>query len=353
MKKHNIILFFIIVSIALSCNQLNDKRKEIRSFPESILLSGETIEDIHLQEVRTIRIIDSIIVILNKKGDYFFEYYNCNDYKLLGKYGKKGKGPGEFIDPNLIGEFYRKVGKRTILNIYDWKRRRMSYIDINESIHNSSYICKSDRIKNNLVNISDIILDNDSTIIIIPDLDGTSRFEIYNKLQNTIKHVPFIPQIVNGGVHRNNQYYLYATSGNCVCPKKQFFIAAPNGNGQLDFFDFYGNYLKTIHLRDNEQLKEFKSGRDVQTINGLNIFYSDLQIDNDEVYALFTVVKTPDLRAIDKSKVFVFDLDGNPKREYILNKEIHRFAIDSVNKRFLGFSTEGLDGYQLYAFNFE
>ena len=85
-------------------------------------------------------------------------------------------------------------------------------------------------------------------------------------------------------------------------------------------------------------------------IDGFNVFYSDLQIINEEIYALFSIVKLPDLEKITKSRIYVFDLEGKPKKEYILDKEIHRFAIDTINKRFIGLLTNEGD---LVSFKYE
>lgn len=338
MNKLIYILFSIVFFLFVSCNQVNDKKIEVKYFPESIDLAGKVIVNIQPQQVEKLKIVDSVLIIVNRKGNHFFEYYNSNNFELLGKYGKSGRGPGEFISPIPTGEFYYNSEDGPVIHVYDWIRRRISYINIRESIHNKSYICKYKELPNNLRNIFGIIFDNDSIFILIPDCDGKSRFVIYNRKSNSIKYIPFIPKLIKGGIHENNQYYVYATYGNCVSLKRQYFIAAPAGNGQMDFFDFSGNYLKTVHLQDNKYLKAAKYGKDVQLVKGFNIFYSDIQIVNDEIYALYTIIEIPDLNAIGKSKIYVFDLEGHPKREYVLDKEIVCFAIDPINNRFIGYS---------------
>lgn len=344
-----IIAGFIIICITFSCNQVNDNRNEIIKFPESEELSGNIITTVKTQHIRTLRIIDSILVIVNIEGDYFFEYYNCNNFELIGKYGTKGKGPGEFLFPLLTGDFVKKSLTETIIQVYDWHRQCISYVDLHKSINEKSYACKSLILNNDLKNACGVIFISDSIIGMIPDHGVSSRFIIYNSKNHSINHIPFIPKLAKWNIHRNNQYYLYATGGYCV-NQNQFFIAAPSGNGQLDFFDLMGNYLKTIHIRDNNYLKEAKYARSVMAIDGFNVFYSDLQIVNEEIYALFSIIKLPDLKKISESRIYVFDLEGNPKKEYILDNEIHRFAIDTVNKRFIGLLTnEG----ELVSFRYE
>ena len=336
--RRNFIAGFIIICITFSCTQVNDKRIEIKKFPESEELSGNIITTVKTQNIRTLRIVDSILVIVNKEGDYFFEYYNCNNFELIGKYGIKGKGPGEFLYPLSTGEFIKKTLTETIIQVYDMHRRIISDINLHKSINEESYICKSYILKNDLKNTGGVIFISDSLIGIVPDQGVPSRFIIYNNIDHSINHIPFIPRLARWKIHRNNQYFLYATGGHCVY-QNQFFIAAPGGNGQLDFFDLTGNYLKTIHICDNNYLKESKYPKSVMEIDGFNVFYSDLQIVNEEIYALFSIIKLPDLEKITKSRIYVFDLEGNPKKEYILDKEIHRFAIDPVNKRFIGLLT--------------
>lgn len=137
---------------------------------------------------------------------------------------------------------------------------------------------------------------------IVPDQGVPSRFIIYKNKDQSINHIPFIPRLAKWNIHRNNQYFLYATGGQCVY-QNQFFIAAPSGNGQLDFLDLTGNYLKTIHIRDNIYLKESKYPKIVMELGGFNVFYSDLQIVNEEIYALFSIIKFPDLEKITKSRI--------------------------------------------------
>jgi len=340
---------FIIICIIFSCKQENNKRIEVKEFPESEELSGNIISNVKTQHIRTLRIIDSILVIVNSEGDYFFEYYNCNNFELTGKYGIKGKGPGEFLYPQLTGDFINKTLTETIIKVFDWNRKSISYVDLYKSINEKSYICKSYNLINDLKNASGVIFSSDSLIGIIPDHLLSSRFIIYNSKNHSINHIPFIPELAKWDIHRENRYYLYATGGHCVY-KDQFFIAAPAGNGQLDFFDLTGNYLKTLHIRDNNYLKEAKYFKSVMEIDGFNVFYSDLQIVNEEIYALFSVITIPDLKKITNSRIYLFDIEGNPKKEYILDKEIHRFAIDTINQRFIGLLTNVGD---LVSFSYE
>ena len=337
MNKLKYLLFGIVIFLFASCNQVNDKRIEVKYFPESIDLTGKLIGKIQPQHVKMLRIIDSVLIIVNRQGNYFFEYYNCSNLDLIGKYGNKGRGPGEFISPIPSGEFFKRTKSGPVIHVYDWIRRRINYINLRESIHNKLYTCKSEKLPNDLKNIYKIIFDNDSIVILIPDNEEKSRFVIYDKESNSINYIPFIPKLTKEGIHKNNQYYVYAPYGNCVSVKRQYFIAFPACNGQMDFFDFSGNYLKTVHLVDNKYLKAAEYGRDVQLVEGFNVFYSDLQIINDEIYVLFTIYQLPDLSVIGKSKIYVFDLEGHPKKEYILDKEIRYFAVDTINRRFIGY----------------
>lgn len=351
-KKYYCSICILTVSLVLSCNRGNEKRSVINDFPEPIELKGEHIKEINLQKPNSLRIIDSILVIINRDGTHFFEYYRSDNFELLGRYGNKGRGPGEFISPQETGEVFGRLQDEVIITTYDWIRRRMNYINLHESINNESYICDSEILPNDLVNVARIIFNNDSLMGIIPDNEAESRFVIYDKRDSTIIHVPFMPVLLKGGVHNNNKYFIYNTYGNSVSAKKQYFIASPVGNGQMDFFDFHGNYLKTIHLMDNEHLKEAGYAKNVHTIKDFNLFLTEIQIVEEEIYLLFTVIQIPDLKNVSKSKIYVFDLDGNPTREYILDKDIDIFTIDPINKRFLGYSSRGITAFQLYSFNY-
>jgi hypothetical protein len=347
--KFPFIVCLTIISIVFACREVNNKRIQVNEFPESKKLYGRVISEIKPQYIRTIRLIDSILVIINREGDFFFEYYNSDDFELIGKYGIKGKGPGEFLYPKVTGDFVKKTNTETIMQVYDWHKRSVIFIDLYKSIYNNSYNYKSFVFNDDLKNASGVIFINDSIIGMIPDHRVHSRFVMYNRNNDSIMHIPFIPRLAMWKINRGNRYYLYATDGHCVYQDK-FFIAAPSGNGQIDFFTLTGNYLRTIHLRDNNYLKESRNPESVMNIDGFNIFYSDLQIVDGKVFALFSIVKLPDLKKITKSRIYVFDLEGNPKKEYILDKEIHRFAIDTVNKRFIGLLTnEG----ELASFSYE
>lgn len=353
-KKHFFSICIILtISLLVSCKQFNEKRTVIKGFPESIELKGEHIKEINLlQQPQNLRIVDSVLVVINYDGSHFLEYYNKDNFKLLGRYGNKGRGPGEFISLTGNGELFSRIDGEIIINTYDMTRRRMNYINLHESIINESYECKSELLPNNLVNVHRIVFNNDSLMGIIPDMDGVSRFEIYNKRDSTINYVPFIPKLMKNEVHNNNKYYVYNTWSNCVSNTKQYFIASPTGNGQMDFFDFQGGYIKTIHLMDNERLKEAGYPEYVQSMENYNLFVTDIQIEEEKIFLLFTVFQVPSLTAVSKSKIFVFDLDGNPIREYILDKEIRCFAIDLTNQRFLGYSTSDINGFQLYSFDY-
>lgn len=113
----NIILFVLNIFLVVSC-----KRAEKISYPQTLkeLKAGEiTLSKEFLLPTKILIVRDKLIVF-DEKNDYYFYVFDKNDYKFLYSFGKKGKGPSEFIDinPNTVQEYKNMVVFIDINNLY-------------------------------------------------------------------------------------------------------------------------------------------------------------------------------------------------------------------------------------------
>tara|TARA_R110002096_G_scaffold267901_1_gene461633 strand:+ start:169 stop:1233 length:1065 start_codon:yes stop_codon:yes gene_type:complete len=325
---------FLAISILSNCSQKTEKRELfVDQFPVSKQLTSIPIGEIENSIPSQIMVEDSLLIILNSRGEKFFQVYNKSNMKSIAEFGTKGEGPEEFNSPEFSGQIVQEKWDKYYL-IFDWKKLQVNLLNLKESIRLNSSVFKSIKLPNRLSRTFRLVYYSDSLIITVPGGDGDDpgRFQIFkDSILGTIGYLPDLPF----KVHEDNRYPMYANVSSAIHPEKHKFVATATLLGQYDFFSFDGNYLHSTVVERDEGLR--KAARAPTIFDEPVTFYHTQLIAKDSyIYSLYST-STKEMK-ISKSKIHVLDWEGKPIKEYILDCSLLRFDLDLENDAIYGLS---------------
>lgn len=339
--KTQFFLLFLTLFV-LSCNSAEQHNKHVNGIPETSL-NGKNIYLEGIFEPHRMVIVDSLLIITSYQGDYFFHIYNLTNHKLKKEFGRKGKGPDEFLSPRIFnGQRTIKENDSTLLQIFDEGRRTINKINILKILLDDVDAIRSEPIPSQMIKVSDIIFKNDSVIFCIPFDTDKGRFFIYNYNSLKLRITEYQPDL-GYKVHENNLYPLYNTATACLIKQNRCIVAMPVLMGELDFFSLNGEYQGSSIIERVDELKYAKHEKIIFQAPNMRYYISDIQTVNERIYVLLTIKLFPDLKNKTTSNIYVFDFDGNPIHKFSLDREINTFCYDSLNNRFIGHCVDELE----------
>lgn len=105
MKK--VLLYVSFVTALVSCN--NDKtaprweeKHNTREFGAVISMETYPVVVDEFMNIKEWCIVDTMLICKNGGGEPFYYVFNTNDFRITGKFGRKGNGENEWISPHLI-----------------------------------------------------------------------------------------------------------------------------------------------------------------------------------------------------------------------------------------------------------
>jgi hypothetical protein len=282
-------------------------------------------------------VVDTFLVIQQRQAP-FIKIYSTNNHKLLAEFGTQGSGPNEFEMPDLLKEIsYEKQNNSPIVTLYDIGSNRISQVNIFRVIENTDDAITQERAPD-LNSVTVILYHNDDSLFLAnPETGG--RFVIHNEATNETKYVPFVPEL-DEEMKEHTKSSIFQ-SFVIVNKKRNKFVAAPTFLNELNFFDLQGNYINSTIISPREKLLPPPGIQALPT--GIVRHSSSLVEIENKIYVL--------KRGPDEGKIQVFDWDGMPIEQYILeaNSRIGSFAYDKIHKQFyLCFPDE--EPYNIYTY---
>lgn len=354
MKFFKTISFVVSLILFVSCKNETDMAKnEISKFTETIKLSGVPIKNIELASTNANMVVIDSLLIIQTRQEPFIHIYNTKNYKLLAETGSKGRGPNEFIRPELQN-FISYKDSTPLINIYDYTRRRITQVNVYNAIYQKGDVFDQKPLPENIKDYLNHFFYYDNNHLIASSENG-GRFYIYNRKSKKSLRIPYLPKL-DFNIKKPWLYGIYR-SATVVNTKENKFASAPIGLGQLDFFNLEGKYIKSsVFESSKEDVKSELSKKEHKKIN-IKFQIADITAKDDFIYALnfnnrlITVNEDPS--NIDNMKIQVFDWNGKAKKEYMLDKRyITSFAVDVKNHTFYGYSpNESKNNIISYKFN--
>lgn len=332
MKKSRVIfLLFILLVLPLSCTQ--SEVTELR-FDQEINLTGKTIpvtDSIYFRYPFRIRKKDSLLYILDLHGpDFYCHTLSYPAMTLTTSLARTGNGPEEFL---------------SVMNIRSDQDGAIYLLDANKkaiSVYNPENYSLFRRINlsDNLMRSLDFTLINDS-LFAIPDYTGACRINIVDSRGNIQKRLFNIPTKKRKDPDRSDIVLAQAWRS---------FVDYNPENGILAMATQLGQVIEIYNLKTNEIINILygKSGEPEYVDQGAYAVpngimgYSDVQVGRDRIYTLFwgtsfkDIRKNPLHRMEGGNILQIFNLNGEPIIQYILDRYITGFTIDETNNRLLG-----------------
>ncbi|MFO8234486.1 MAG: BF3164 family lipoprotein [Bacteroidales bacterium] len=324
----------IICLVIFGCVE-RPKEIIVEEFPEVITLKGSPIMNTFGGDIT---VIDTFLVVSNVRLDTIIHIYSTRTHELLLKIGTKGMGPGEYLDASIFDKSRSySSSEEKLLCLFDVSRRRVTEINISESVNKSKYIFKRNRLPKIESYIQELFFYNDSIILYKGEDEG--RFSIYNNKDSTTTIISYNTPNLNITFNKLNESSIFH-SAICINPVNNNIAASPAFIGRIDYFHPDGVYeFSTIFEelgKDNEMA--FKSSNMTQT--NAKLYVVSMVSDGQFIYALNANMNYGHNRSNEippSNEILVFDWDGFPIKKIELDRSVSRFALDIRNNRIYGY----------------
>jgi hypothetical protein len=349
---HKLRFLLLLILVSVSCGN-----KDLKSKKDSgNVLVGKKV-DLELDGVFStynIHVIDSLIIIQEMGNTYTFSVYNINTLKLIGKFGKQGRGPAEYHTPEMMKQ---KIVKRdsACLIVCDFSQKRFDSINILRAINRTNYYPKSFKYLNKLWTECDLI--NSAVITSDSFIVGNGRtnrlgyvtkgrFFCYNFLNDKIIWEPFFP-VPEIAAHPRMQDILYMSQlalrpdGNEIAASTLFFE-------RIDILDKKGKLERSVIFENSDDKPDFSS-TDKMPPQGVHEYFTSVSVTQDYIYALNIDLDTKNTTIIDTVSLVKssWDEKGIPPEIYKLTPRLSKIAVDVENRKVYGIQQMG-SGLYIY-----
>lgn len=332
MKSITLLIILWGFLITWGCKQNQNHTSE--EFPEIIELSGNEIpmDTSFYGGAHFIELYDSIMTIMALKEKKFLYLFNKNTHTLLASTGKKGRGPGEFINvvaPSLDkkqGVIYLPArGKMKIMKFYidsllsNPAYKPQTFINIPSNLRTKMFFKPY---KKDLFGYRSI-KQNDKLISffnrkgkIIDSLNVPNNLNVYPELNEQIRRMQV------------NYFFAFHPIKPLVCIAYRYADV-------VAIVDMKGNIINKIQGPD--QINQTpRYGKDL-----INTYNSPIRADGQYIYCLYTgniPIKDQNRVLYKTQYLHIFNWKGEPVMRIKFDHPVHSFIIDKQNKRIITYS---------------
>lgn len=354
MEKYCRIFLVICVLGLVSCREnYKVKTVNLNGVKETFLQS----EEVKLSESplfpKGCCIRDSFLIVFEPKlSDGFLLIYNEHTGELIKRYGTRGEGPSDFINPrfifnaNLLSSLeYLLIGDVDALYLLDVD----SIVSTNQYIH-SLYFSLPEEVS--LYNY--VLAISDTCLIVNQTCDAQLTY--YNLKSKHVNKRNFFEKRAN---MRDVSDFCYATQ---ICDayytsSQNSIIIAYKNKKQIDIISMSGELMKSIYFDNylyNDDKMILKNKNNVKFDADAIMYFSYVLPMEKYFYALCWDDTRENMKnGRTKSKIYKFDWDGNLIEILNLDRAISCFCIYENEKIYaIGLSSDDLDlkmyCYQIY-----
>jgi hypothetical protein len=261
--------------------------------------------------------------------DYYCHQFDYPSIRYQRSFAKRGIGPTDFLDAENIR--FTSKGDCWIL---DANKSLLTCFPINAANFSKREIHLTPK----LVRTLDLALYNDS-LFIVPDYTGKHRFHILHS-DGTLKESRGKISLSKKDKDIPDMVYAQAWRGFLDYNFQTGILAIATQLGEvIEIYDIPGDSLiNVVYGKQGEPRFNYRNGQAIPTgIMG----YSDIYVGEENIYALFwgqtfDEIKTTFWDIEGGKEIRVFDLKGNPVKQYFLDRYITGFCVDEKNKVIIG-----------------
>lgn len=350
-KRYLKVVFYLMICfflVQLGCNSQQEKNViKFGKFPETFELSGEKVLKLNQLAPNNIFGVDSLYLVYEYNGGENFFYVYNNDFKQIGSFGKKGKGPGEFLYLRYAGQYEMGTDGRIKLWVYDGNTFKGYKIDLARACEakDESFIEMTIDLPSEVLTIPEIFfLNNGQKVFGRSDMYSNGRYFVFYPKEGIIDWLAAVPEVEDFTVPENIKLAYHAVScldnsGNRLYSGMTFFP-------RIDVYDTSGSIRKTMIYDSGKSNPDFTSKDNPFHPDNYEYFF-DVQADEHFIYALYQGIKHGDMvKSYDgmmtlNSHLFVFDLEGNPRYDLILPGTYYNFCLDKGSQHIITIDYSG------------
>lgn len=340
--KYNIIILpsLLLVFLLSSCDFAIDNNPINELFhSKTEQLTGQIImiPSDSTSNVFSMVLLDSILITSSPSGRHLFDLIDIKNEIFLGRYGKKGGGPGELGFPSFIEADPVDDNKYWIFS----KRDFAIYESTKENILNYSNPTKTDiQLNPNIQRIQKIRQDQYIANGIFPN--RIALLDYKGDTNITFGHYPFENEFKN----YNYPTLAMAFQGKfAVHHTGMKAVLATSNSANLDFIDLTNldkpNIYRQLHFwKPSFQDNSKENSISTALLNDNKFGFRDIKVTSKYIYTLFSgrTFDRYDNKALEGNQILVFDWEGNPVKRYQLDYDIKAIEVTPNNSVLYAFS---------------
>ena len=249
-----------------------------------------------------------LIVQNDKQNDSLFHIYNLTDKKLVGVFGRKGQGPGEFTTPWLVQTYLSDLIVEDNHKFHHYEFDSLGHPVQKESMEAQTVVSI----------VAEAAFINDSIFVVDERYTGPNLYKFNMNSEIPLKKFSYrTPNMID--------FYADPQMGYVVANNKRI-ILCRGYKKEIEFMDTDFNLIKKISF-------EFDSPTEItgQNQGDVNVSYDNAYLGEHYLYVscIGTSWNEYYKRNTYGSIIEVYDLDGNPVARYTLNgRQPIYFAVD-------------------------
>ena len=324
MKYINLFII-IILFFCISCKK--DKTIKFPVFKKETSLKGEVLfeEDTNFYDIGNILFSKGYMILERIRSSPKFLVYDKINNKFIKGYGAIGKGPNEFLSPEQ--QVITSNGN-LLAWITDFYKNELVLLDINTdgASEENTQILKRVKFPENISYLKQSFVTKDSLLVGgLSDVSLYGRFVSYDLVSKEVRFFGELPDVRRNSQLKETLYGFVSA----IRPDQSRYAVAMHYFNRIEIYDSQGKMLSTIGESLDRAGKI--SNKDIEKQN-LTDYYTDIIATNQYIFAL-------KLGALEKSfaeekevYVEVFDWEGNPVYQFILQEYAQGIAYDGDNK---------------------
>lgn len=335
-KIDSIVALILWAICFLSCGRAVGTMDVDMVFPETVSLTSEEkiIADVYLKYPYRIRLDDTSLYVVDiHPTDYYCHAFSYPAMVLRRSFAKRGEAPHEFLDAGNI-----RLDEQDGFWILDANRKK-----IVRMAHDLSAIPQQEatQLDEALIRTLDFDRVNDSTFI-VPDYTGLHRLCLLNRDGKLVRQLFSIPAAPDDGSHAGDSNIPLAQAW-------RSFLHYHPGHGIVAMVTQMGQVLEIYDIKNERVVNivcpkgmepQFTTAGNYAVPTGI-MGYSDVHVGREHIYAVFWGHSFDDIKQQKVTKeggryIHVFDLQGVPVRQYLLDRHITGFHVDEENSRIIG-----------------
>lgn len=288
-----------------------------------------------------LRVKDSLIIAIDPIGEKKFTIVNLFTGKEILKFGEKGRGPNDFLSPDILINNDIINADSSYITIFDSNLVRFYNMDLNRILTDPDYKIRITKFPAKIIGNTNLNITDGKIIGKSCALKNQGMFFIYDMKNEQQKWVDYYPDPQNIDILNRN----YAFNMHLAANKNRV-MGAMTFMDMIQVFDTTGNRIQIYKFSENIiPSPEMIQAKAVVYFTGI---YATSK------YCYFTRLGYDSGNENDRKNgtyIIQTDWNGHMVKSYKLKQYLYGFCIDENRNKLLGIHSEDQDTFQIIEYN--